>query len=260
MATLPSELDKSIFDASRFPHFSGVAGSSSSPMFVLHKNILKPSEASDDGHTGSASNVAQYPYNIAKGDFTEEAAGNLTSIVRVPVSPEYHSLQFWLAEIEQNSLIRTNEDDLAISIYGKHPIRDNHQRFSPNVNVSSTFEQVDHVWMPLRFPNPLSRTKATGGQIETGATDGSGAFEMYAYNFLYAGSWYPSSTTTQQSEGDGVRLKGGTFSTNTDIGMSFKCPQTVLLDGCSEVMMTVHNVMTYGNAPDAAFMMGRFLA
>jgi hypothetical protein len=259
MATLPSELDQSIFDSSRFPHHSGVAGSSSSPMFVLHKNILKPSTATDDGHTGSATNVAEYPYNIAKGDFTENAAGNLTSIVRVKVSPEYHSLQFWLSEIEQNSLLRTSQDDLAISIYGKHPIRAQDQIHSPNVQVDSTFEQVDHVWLPLRFPNPSAKGKTTNG-LDTGQTDGSGAMEMYAFNFLYAGSWYPNATTVQTQEGDGIRLKGGTFSTDTDIGMSFKCPQTVLLDGCSEVMMTVHTVMSYGNAPDAAFMMGRFLA
>ena len=260
MATSITELDQSsIFDSTRFPNFSGVAGSTCSPMFVLHKNILLDSEANDDG-SGSPGVVADAPYNIAKGHFTENATGKLSSIIRVKVSPEYHSLQFWLAELEQNSaLSRQSQDDLAISIYGKYTIREHDQSMSPNVLVSSTFEQVDHVWMPLRFPNTLSKSK-NQNQLDTGATDGSGAMEMYAFNFLYAGVWYPNADTVQQTEADEVKIKGGTFNTASDIGMAFKCPQTVLLDGCSEVIMTVHVPMSYTSAPDAAFMMGRFLA
>lgn len=260
MATSITEIGKSVLDSTRFPQFAGVAGSASSPMFVLHKNILLDSEASDDG-SGSAGVVADAPYNIAKGHFTENAAGKLSSIIRVPVAPEYHSLQFWLAELEQNSaLSRQSQDDLAISIYGKHPIRDQEQILSPNVQVSSTFEKVDHVWLPLRFPNTLSKTKTGNNGLDTGATDGSGAMELYAFNFLYAGAWYPNETTVQTTEADEVKLKGGTFNTAGDIGMAFKCPQTVLLDGCTEVIMTVHVPMSYSSAPDAAFMMGRFLA
>jgi hypothetical protein len=70
MATSITELDTNVLDASRFPNFSGVAGSASSPMFVLHKDITLDSQASDDG-SGSPGVVADAPYNIAKGDFTE---------------------------------------------------------------------------------------------------------------------------------------------------------------------------------------------
>lgn len=244
-----------ILNSARFPNFSGIAGSAASHMFVMHKDLRLITQGNV---SGSPVDFAGRPYEVANGSVTE-TAGGISSIVRIKVPTEYHSIQVFQVISDANEDTKQFNTSPVISIFGRHDVG-NSIALQPNALGLTDAEAFDHYWLPLRFPVPSSKGSANA-QTATGTLSGSGSFEMYAHEFVASGEqgWSPAmldrTTDANDSAFNRVEQRG---TTNKFI---FYQPFTLLLDGCSEIITTVKTSGSsmHGNAVSSHFLMGRLL-
>ncbi len=179
------------FPSSRVPNFAGVAGSISSPPFVLHSDLTKP--------TGTSGADADQPYQVRNGLLTEDSAGQISSIIPVGCPAEYHILQVWVAVIDAaGDTINVNVEP-RISLWGRHEVG---QGKMPSDYVTGA-PVIDHYVTPL---SPFDRSDVTRGNagsarvVSTGVFDGSSSYKMHAFNVELSLRAQPSDNTVDNGD------------------------------------------------------------
>lgn len=236
------------FPSSRVPNFAGIAGSIASNPFVLHSDLTKP--------TGNSGADADQPYQVANGLLTEDAAGQISSIIPITCPAEFHMLQVWVAVIDAAADTINVGTEPKISLWGKHEVG---QGKMPSDYVTGA-PVINHYYVPL---SPFDRSDVTRGDsstnrvLSTGVFNGSSSYKMHAFNVELSLKAQPNDNTVTQQD----ILINQTIADDaggTSKQMAFYPHHDFILEGASEVLCTVNTAGTL-TAGENILLMGRFI-
>jgi hypothetical protein len=220
--------------SSRFPQFSGAAGSVCSAPFVLNTDISTV--------TANLEAEVRDPWSIASGGVSDAGVAN---IVPIGIPAEYNRLEIWVAA----------QADLAadtppvLSLYGRTHVPPGALDGMPNAYASANYPLITEWWTPLTFVDrAVDRLGSSGNMDEVGAgiphtaignSDGeansSGSYNMQAVEFKLNYRPVPMLANTAS---EFVSQYGTDF---------FCSPSTnVFLDGCDYVLAVVKTAGTGG--------------